>query len=160
MTASVFSSASAKFLSTLPARGATSGRQAGKHRPQHFYPRSPRGERPTALPSTTPPPSYFYPHSPRGERPDAVGSYDRWVIFLSTLPARGATCSRLLLPRPTDFYPRSPRGERPAQLRGVAGLADFYPRSPRGERPRKTGLLPSVQAFLSTLPARGATRQL
>ena len=31
-------------------------------------------------------------HAPRvGSDPDAVGNYDRWSIFLSTLPAWGAT---------------------------------------------------------------------
>ena len=34
-----------KFLSTLPARGATCGRLLPSWSGQHFYPRSPRGER-------------------------------------------------------------------------------------------------------------------
>ena len=57
-----------EFLSTLPARGATCLRQRPADRPGHFYPRSPRGERPAAADTTT--------HS---------------ALFLSTLPARGAT---------------------------------------------------------------------
>ena len=36
---------------------------------RHFYPRSPRGERPPAAESCGPPSPYFYPRSPRGERP-------------------------------------------------------------------------------------------
>ncbi len=79
-------------------------------------------------------------------------------IFLSTLPARGATwrflckhhpgfisihapregsdaASRGRSARPPYFYPRSPRGERPRRTRcGAAPMPYFYPRSPRGER--------------------------
>ena len=79
------------FLSTLPARGATwvLGRHCHAqvisiHAPRegsdlhsvrtgspnrHFYPRSPRGERPAATPTLCTRISYFYPRSPRGERP-------------------------------------------------------------------------------------------
>ena len=127
-----------KFLSTLPARGATggvehrlgllaisihapreesdSGRQAGKHRPQHFYPRSPRGERQRCGQSGHQLHHNFYPRSPRGERPV-------WLICL-------------LLASETYFYPRSPRGERRCTPSAEAGC----------------------QEFLSTLPARGATK--
>ena len=79
------------FLSTLPARGATSSGQHHLDRRQNFYPRSPRGERrdndfrmdwianisihapregsdaPAASGSRSG--RYFYPRSPRGERP-------------------------------------------------------------------------------------------
>ena len=82
------------FLSTLPARGATcppSGRGASV---QHFYPRSPRGERrlfdgcingvldisihapregsDSPFPHAARPPENFYPRSPRGERPSTM----------------------------------------------------------------------------------------
>ena len=57
-----------KFLSTLPARGAT------------------------CRPSWTPPVrGYFYPRSPRGERPSTNWELRFDAKFLSTLPARGAT---------------------------------------------------------------------
>ena len=105
------------------------------HRQLHFYPRSPRGERPPKEVSRHDQ-GYFYPRSPRGER-------------------RGKTRQiRLLM----YFYPRSPRGERPAAAadggdhliisihapregsdveaeQHAAGYENFYPRSPRGERP-------------------------
>ena len=57
------------------------------------------------------------------------------LLFLSTLPARGAT--RAVpgnLWRGGHFYPRSPRGERLVGFVGALVSADFYPRSPRGER--------------------------
>ena len=79
-----------KFLSTLPARGATSGGSTlalrlriSIHAPRegsdcksssncnlidHFYPRSPRGERRTTSTTSCGMCAYFYPRSPRGER--------------------------------------------------------------------------------------------
>ena len=104
------------------------------------------------------------------------------LIFLSTLPARGATCTtrrpasppdfyprsprgeRRRRSRPSgssdcDFYPRSPRGERPAGRPPASSAGHFYPRSPRGERPERSNRYKGAQLkFLSTLPARGATR--
>ena len=102
------------FLSTLPARGAT-GRYGGVYQAdRHFYPRSPRGERHLdELPKLCNIID-FYPRSPRGERRSRTGRSfaSRWIsihapregsdsikfykivflfIFLSTLPARGAT---------------------------------------------------------------------
>ena len=58
-------------------------------------------------------------------------------LFLSTLPAWGATESQRPCARPTTY---------------------FYPRSPRGERPRKNKLSAPRIRFLSTLPAWGATK--
>ena len=103
-----------KFLSTLPARGATWRRRCTATGRSNFYPRSPRGERPGHRRS---PPlrTYFYPRSPRGER-----------------PAAGDGCLHL-----PHFYPRSPRGERPTRPCAGRSTTHFYPRSPRGERPRR-----------------------
>ena len=125
----------ALFLSTLPAWGAT-------RRP--FTPLFSRAN--------------FYPRSPRGERPQSICSSSLSVRFLSTLPAWGATGP---LPggeiRLHNFYPRSPRGERLTPTGGPGSLwvisihaprvgsdihdiiydqgnKNFYPRSPRGER--------------------------
>ena len=61
----------ALFLSTLPARGATGKRHHRKRTIRYFYPRSPRGERPSEL---------------RAKR--------SCYLFLSTLPARGATAAK------------------------------------------------------------------
>ena len=147
------------FLSTLPARGAT-GQAAREADGWHFYPRSPRGERRWgSIVSTWP--GNFYPRSPRGERLIAQQKALAAEIFLSTLPARGATCPDAgSWNYPADFYPRSPRGERRGTVakpgrfakflstlpaRGATrapglcfpGSRYFYPRSPRGERPDK-----------------------
>ena len=80
-----------KFLSTLPARGATLHSVLTGSPNRHFYPRSPRGERPgcPALPPRRG--SHFYPRSPRGERRKWPWIIGPAIPFLSTLPARGAT---------------------------------------------------------------------
>ena len=102
-----------KFLSTLPAWGATALRWPHQGMRPNFYPRSPRGER------------LHYILTP------SVSS-----LFLSTLPAWGATCTLgHLYQLYINFYPRSPRGERLDALDGESDAGDFYPRSPRGERP-------------------------
>ena len=57
------------------------------------------------------------------------------LIFLSTLPARGATFKILIISFIASyFYPRSPRGERPMATSFAGARSHFYPRSPRGER--------------------------
>ena len=83
-----------RFLSTLPARGATLCTPPRSSPWPYFYPRSPRGERQHILEADARGGTHFYPRSPRGERRDNAN-------LLNMLSA--------------DFYPRSPRGERPGQ---------------------------------------------
>ena len=124
----------------------------------------------------------FYPRSPRGERPSADTGACPSAQFLSTLPARGATrcgnaaqeAQTISIHAPREgsdglrieylfsvkaFLSTLPaRGATtpPAATRWSAGY--FYPRSPRGERPATAPLDTHVElVFLSTLPARGAT---
>ena len=126
-----------RFLSTLPARGATTPYLSTTAWPQISIHAPREGSDyvvyPFSLYSL-----YFYPRSPRGER----------------LIARCYTAVRARY-----FYPRSPRGERPLSLsHGAYQRDDFYPRSPRGERPAQGAQeSATAAAFLSTLPARGAT---
>ena len=64
-------------------------------------------------------------HAPR-EGSDAlrIGHNGISALFLSTLPARGATFSAVWhLAIPMHFYPRSPRGERPARDRAAQSSA-------------------------------------
>ena len=56
----------------------------------YFYPRSPRGER-LADATRKEIVKDFYPRSPRGERQAASAAASAHKVFLSTLPARGAT---------------------------------------------------------------------
>ena len=61
-----------------------------KESPTYFYPRPPRGGRPTATPSTTAS-RYFYPRPPRGGRRLRRGFVVIIKRFLSTPSARRAT---------------------------------------------------------------------
>ena len=106
------------------------------HHQQHFYPRSPCGERPNSgtFRSTH---KNFYPRSPCGERLNAHLYYHSRGLFLSTLSLRRATY----------------QGQA-----GFAGYRNFYPRSPCGERHRKMLKEMSIYvSFLSTLSLRRAT---
>ena len=80
--------------------------------------------------------SHFYPRSPRGERLMGVAGIKRYQLFLSTLPARGATAHVPQLANLTIISIHTPRkGERPVSHGGGSWMA----------------------LFLSTLPARGTT---
>ena len=148
-----------EFLSTLPARGATRGNPTQAGGQCDFYPRSPRGERqPLSAISTAS--CKISIHAPR-EGSDADILENIRVHF--------------------DFYPRSPRGERPGTDNTPAPTPDISIHAPREgsdvaghvragahghisiHAPREgSDLYPSAAAtslaqFLSTLPARGAT---
>ena len=145
----------------------------------NFYPRSPRGERPaytqrqiqlTEISIHAPREGsdapacgflttcrYFYPRSPRGERLYAAALQGMFGVFLSTLPARGATeeaseliqaiCISIHAPREGSDRPNSCRlpagfisihapreGSDASPRHGHKTDQHFYPRSPRGER--------------------------
>ena len=149
---------SARFQSTLPARGATLGcrvapipRLISIHAPREgsdspclhlnlshirISIHAPReGSDPGA--ETGSPQGVISIHAPRegsdADRPQVLSIH---AVFQSTLPARGATETRS-----TADCPRW----------------HFNPRSPRGERPGQGGILHRRDLFQSTLPARGAT---
>ena len=148
--------------------------------------------------------NHFYPRSPCGERRDVIAvmteaqsisihallaESDLWVlrkvpllgIFLSTLSLRRATanggvrlscfgnfyprspCGERLLRKTNTpsknhyFYPRSPCGERLMKYSGLNFARNFYPRSPCGERRLELFLYYQDNRFLSTLSLRRAT---
>ena len=113
-----------------------------------FYPRSPRGERPRNETDSTEE-SNFYPRSPRGERQKFDGWREASTTFLSTLPARGATGTSWFVTLTYDISIHAPR-EGSDGLPGTrhSMAANFYPRSPRGERPG-AGVLGFGQGFIS-----------
>ena len=100
--------------SMLSLRRATFRRQRARRGPQHFYPRSPCGERPLSL----------------------LRSVMFMALFLSTLSLRRATWHLCFcIPCQCNFYPRSPCGERhQATCTQAHYIRYFYPRSPCGER--------------------------
>ena len=123
-------------------------------------------------------------HAPR-EGSDA-GGYARqpdMIVFLSTLPARGATRWKPSLARwsPAFLSTLPARGATKIceTCEGLIGISihapregsdlrsqsskhslaiNFYPRSPRGERHVMKKYCGPDKIFLSTLPARGATQ--
>ncbi len=99
-----------------------------------FYPRPPRGGRPTFA-VTLLSLMDFYPRPPRGGRRDGNNFILTYFQFLSTPSARRATRSRDLCRRLSkDFYPRPPRGGRRGSPASLGGIENFYPRPPRGGR--------------------------
>ena len=102
------------IISTLAPREGSDGlTPAFFKREAYFYPRSPRGERPVAV--------LFHPQfcristlAPReGSDAPAAEIQLNLLVFLPSLPARGATASYLFgSAAQAHFYPRSPRGER------------------------------------------------
>ena len=125
------------FLSTLPARGATPGGHGGHTDPVAFLSTLP------ARGATCPTP-----------RPAGCS------LFLSTLPARGATQDHPRPDPPAKISIHAPREGSDCRARRFRTGASrhFYPRSPRGERPWKRASASPPSPFLSTLPARGATK--
>ena len=101
----------------------------------------------------------FYPRSPRGERHLERVTADSQHHISIHAPRegsdRGAPGSRW---RERKISIHAPR-EGSDLLRALGGRAPghFYPRSPRGERPAQKEGRDERKLFLSTLPARGAT---
>ena len=148
------------FLPTPSARRATPALACGfLTTRRYFYPRPPRGGRPTHNTQHTTSndaisthalreegdgktlcrllvASYFYPRPPRGGRREADLHTTAVTPFLPTPSARRATqaASAWLHPWP-DFYPRPPRGgRRNSQCPEIHQFCYFYPRPPRGGR--------------------------
>ena len=143
-----------------PREGSDERPHGGHRQPAHFYPRSPRGERPTTSTSEIRYGYDFYPRSPRGERHTirVTVSHDDYISIHA--PREGSDSRPCRQPRRRqNFYPRSPRGERRRVSTMPKQLPYFYPRSPRGERLRAASRAACQASFLSTLPARGATRR-
>ena len=105
--------------------------------------------------------SDFYPRSPRGERHRFHCASSGSVVISIHAPREGSDVPvepcvhgsfgiSIHAPREgSDVAPDAP---------GFCRWHHFYPRSPRGERPDLVGHGVQSGQFLSTLPARGATR--
>ena len=101
----------------------------------NFYPRPPRGGRPTRTRSSSWSITNFYPRPPRGGRQLPRGNSEHVNEFLSTPSARRATTYRTgTRTRRGYFYPRPPRGGRRAVYHTHLKPRNFYPRPPRGGR--------------------------
>ena len=123
------------FLSTPSARRATLQCLVTWSSHRYFYPRPPRGGRPSAAGQHAEPDRFLSTPSARRATPRPQ-KWPWYKKFLSTPSARRATrcChpSGLLL---RHFYPRPPRGGRQFKAVRSAWCAGyFYPRPPRGGR--------------------------
>ena len=146
----------------------------------HFYPRPPRGGRPTNFTSPLHPKTISI-HALREEGDSSTSLLSLLLmIFLSTPSARRATHSISFLvsflnisihalreegdrptcpndPLPHNFYPRPPRGGRHLERLHQLQSINFYPRPPRGGRRATIMLQKLLKVFLSTPSARRAT---
>ena len=124
----------------------------------YFYPRPPRGGRPTRT-TRCPSPSNFYPRPPRGGRLLFVVVVVVGCVFLSTPSARRATDSEGKKELTLDISIHALREEGDgAGLRKSSDTPYFYPRPPRGGRPESLIIINSKFEFLSTPSARRATK--
>ena len=148
------------FLSTPSARRATLPHRVDLQSVWHFYPRPPRGGRPSYLDLIVLYSTYFYPRPPRGGRRAAGCREDEEILFLSTPSARRATYIGLEIKRPfLDFYPRPPRGGRLISL-SIVMAAEIFLSTPSARRATTTTTVQNatnVFVFLSTPSARRAT---
>ena len=124
-----------EFLSTLSLRRATSSVNESTSGSTFLSTLSLRRAT-DSLPNAPPKENHFYPRSPCGERPRERASIK--PIFRISIHALLAESDpgkvNSVLPGLANFYPRSPCGERlSAELR-VFQVDYFYPRSPCGER--------------------------
>ena len=106
-------------------------------RNKNFYPRPPRGGRPT-LTRTTPPLSRnFYPRPPRGGRLPILGYPAYFPLFLSTPSARRATVACAVAFRQVRISIHALREEGDlTEVIEIIPITNFYPRPPRGGRRR------------------------
>ena len=110
---------------------------------------------------TISPTTHFYPRSPRGERPGAEGLATAYSRISIHAPREGSDTLTDTTSIDTPISIHAPReGSDRAGLTSTIPCSHFYPRSPRGERQRYDETGHPYLVFLSTLPARGATRQI
>ena len=100
----------------------------------------------------------FYPRPPRGGRPSRPRSQPTWAAFLSTPSARRATGVHFYKDDYQFISIHALREEGDIlQTRKILARDDFYPRPPRGGRPAGRTSFWADLVFLSTPSARRAT---
>ena len=103
---------------------------------------------------------YFYPRPPRGGRPTGTHSQMNGVIFLSTPSARRATRAGDEKGGEQYIFLSTPSARRATYRRWKHENKPnnyFYPRPPRGGRPLWHIIGNTIRVFLSTPSARRAT---
>ena len=88
-------------------------RRAGRQRPEDFYPRPPRGGRPSKTSQIKSVKIYFYPRPPRGGRRILAAQCTVFVrISIHALREEGDVYFGVFFVILQNFYPRPPRGGR------------------------------------------------
>ena len=176
-----------QFLSTLSLRRATRGGHTGKARREHFYPRSPCGERLNEIPYQRKIDQFLSTLSLRRATTLIWDVIALMTISIHALLAESDMPLIRFCPGMNNFYPRSPCGERRRRsvklfrqnyisIHALLAESDssiddlepstthFYPRSPCGERPcfppcRYVRRLISIHALLAESDARAKSDQ-
>ena len=128
-------------------------------RPTHFYPRPPRGGRPTCQMPVLRHCAYFYPRPPRGGRREHPESFEQPVcISIHALREEGDfDLSKISMMDMIFLSTPSARRATFLKYRLIHQLYHFYPRPPRGGRRTLAVANLAVHIFLSTPSARRAT---
>ena len=148
------------FLSTLSLRRATLWVLMGGSSCEHFYPRSPCGERPSYSQHVSRPSgSFLSTLSLRRATASNQAAQQEQRISIHALLAESDSCRGRLEIVYRDFYPRSPCGERPMQIIVVVvhTLISIHALLAESDR-EPTALRTPHHRFLSTLSLRRATR--
>ena len=127
----------------------------------YFYPRPPRGGRPSTPGFATL--SYnFYPRPPRGGRQDSETNGFRIIKFLSTPSARRATRTRRqMVSGSSNFYPRPPRGGRRAQHGRLSTRRRTFLSTPSARRATSAGQqVPPESQYFYPRPPRGGRPEI
>ena len=157
--ASAFAAAAGAFLSTPPSRVATGVPLFFRRPPGGFYPRHPRGWRP----SRTAPRAgsrwvSIHATLAGGDSSTVIlGCYTS--VFLSTPPSRVATAGPCQAHRRHPrFYPRHPRGWRPTLRRAIIKIlhVSIHATLAGGDQALRL-TMSMLSLFLSTPPSRVAT---
>ena len=144
-----------KFLSTPSARRATDDTPWMPTK-EYISIHALREEGDAANDQTNTPLGDFYPRPPRGGRPSTEPSWIGLTTFLSTPSARRATRQvEGQRQQAQYFYPRPPRGGRPWLVFLSSILSNFYPRPPRGGRRSKPSTSDDHQHFYPRPPRGG-----
>ena len=131
-------------------------RHRRRHHDQNFYPRPPRGGRPTNQTAGATSPGFL--STPSARRATKAASMPRNNFrFLSTPSARRATSTHSLCDPADDLFLSTPSARR-ATSKSCAGIAPsgyFYPRPPRGGRPAPPSVRSPSSSDFYPRPPRG-----
>ena len=128
----------------------------------YFYPRPPRGGRPSYFSLRAIPELFLSTPSVRRATVFQNSSLQRQFVFLSTPSARRATLRKESHANYEQLFLSTPSARRatPNVNENSTAFWHFYPRPPQGGRPPSNMSMLLANKFLSTPSARRATRRM